>query len=51
MLTGIRYYEELAPVLHARAGTELQRFLEALGRQAAEVRAMLLPEPMTPCTT
>ena len=44
MLSGIRYYEELAPVLHQEATTKLQRFKEDLARHAADVGAMLLPE-------
>jgi hypothetical protein len=46
MLNGIRYYEELAPVLHQQAVTQLQRFRKDLERHAAEVKAMLLPEPV-----
>ncbi|MGB3526898.1 MAG: hypothetical protein WBB32_13135 [Flavobacteriales bacterium] len=46
MLNGIRYYEELAPVLHQQAVTQLQRFRKDLEHHAAEVKAMLLPEPV-----
>ncbi len=44
MLNGIRYYEELAPVLHQQAASRLQRFKDDLKRHAAEVQAMLLPQ-------
>lgn len=47
MLNGIRYYEELAPVLHQQAATKLHRFKEDLARHAAEVHSMLLPAPVT----
>ncbi len=46
MLNGIRYYEELAPVLHQQASTRMHRFREDLARHAADVRAMLLPGPV-----
>lgn len=46
MLNGISYYEELAPVLHQQAVEKVQRFKNDLKRQAAEVKAMLLPEPV-----
>jgi hypothetical protein len=46
MLSGIRYYEELAPLLHQQAAAKLQRFKHDLARHAAEVRAMLLPGPV-----
>ncbi len=46
MLNGIQYYEALAPVLHQQAVDKVQRFKDDLKRHAADVRAMLLPEPI-----
>ncbi len=46
MLSGIHYYEELAPVLHRQASSALHRFQDDLRGHAAEVRAMLLPAPV-----
>ncbi len=45
MLNGIQYYETLAPVLHQQASSALHRFQDDLKRHAADVRAMLLPQP------
>lgn len=47
LLDGIRYYEELAPVLQRQAREHVQRFTDDLKRHAAEVHAMLLPATVT----
>jgi hypothetical protein len=44
LLQGIRYYEELAPVIHRKAMDQVQRFKEQLQRHAEELRGMLVPE-------
>lgn len=46
LLSGIRYYEDLLPVLHQHAQEQAQRFRAELEHFAAEVRGMTAPEPV-----
>lgn len=46
LLNGIRYYEELTPILQQQAQDRMHRFRSDLDRFAAEVRGMAAPEPV-----
>lgn len=46
LLSGIRYYEELVPILQQHAQDRVHRFATDLERFAEEVRSMAAPEPV-----
>ncbi|MCO6481831.1 MAG: hypothetical protein J5I62_03450 [Flavobacteriales bacterium] len=46
LLNGIGYYEALAPQVHRQAKEQLERFTDELKQYAANIKAMVLAEPV-----